>query len=168
MYTYCSSVTELCSTLWPHGPQHTRLPCPSLSPRVWSNSCPLSQWSYLTILSSDAPFSPCLQSFPSSGSFSSGFIVLHCRHILYKCICVCSFALQFIKVLSHAAVCHSSIRWLGAGYPLHILLYICCCSVTWLCLTLCNPLNCSMPGCSLFYCLPEFGQTHVHWVSEAI
>ena len=35
------------STLWPHGLQHTRLPCPPLSPRVCSNSCPLSWWCYL-------------------------------------------------------------------------------------------------------------------------
>ena len=41
---------------WPHELQHTRLPCPSPSPRICSNSCPLSQWDYLTILSSVAPF----------------------------------------------------------------------------------------------------------------
>ena len=55
-------------SLQPHELQHTRLPCPSLSPRVCSNSCPLSQWFYLTIYSSVAPFSFCLQSFPASGS----------------------------------------------------------------------------------------------------
>ena len=57
------------SSLWPHGLQHARLPCPSLSPRVCSNSYPLSQWCYLTISSSTALFSFCLQSFPASGSF---------------------------------------------------------------------------------------------------
>ena len=56
------------NSLWPHGLQHTRLPCPSPSPRVCSNSCPLSQWYHLTITSSVVPFS-CLQSFPASGSF---------------------------------------------------------------------------------------------------
>ena len=55
--------------LQPHGLQHARLPCRSLSPGVCSNSCPLSQWCYLTISSSAAPFSFCLQSFPASGSF---------------------------------------------------------------------------------------------------
>ena len=40
---------------WPHGPQHTRLPCPSLSARVCLNSCPLSQWCYLTVSSSASP-----------------------------------------------------------------------------------------------------------------
>ena len=56
-------------SLWPHGLQHTRLLCPPLSPRVCSNSCPLSRWCYLTISSSVVPFSSCLQSFPASGSF---------------------------------------------------------------------------------------------------
>ena len=55
--------------LWPHGPRHAKLPCPSLSPKVCSNSCPFSQWCHPTISSSVAPFSSCLQSFPASGSF---------------------------------------------------------------------------------------------------
>ena len=55
-------------SLWPHGSQHTRLPCPSLSPRVCSNSRALSQWCHPTISSSVTPFSyP--QSFRASGSF---------------------------------------------------------------------------------------------------
>ena len=57
-------------SLGPHGLQHCRLPCPSLSPRVCSDSCPLSQWCYLTSSSSVTPFTICLQSFPASGSFS--------------------------------------------------------------------------------------------------
>ena len=52
-----------------HGLQHARLPCPSLTPRPCSNSCPLSWWSHPTISSSVIPFSSCLQSFPASGSF---------------------------------------------------------------------------------------------------
>ena len=56
------------NSLWPHGLQHTRLPCPSLSPRVCSDSCALSQWCHLTISSSVIPFSH-LQYFPASGSF---------------------------------------------------------------------------------------------------
>ena len=56
-------------SLRPHGLQHARLPCPSLSPRVCSNSRPLSQWCHPTISSSAAPFSSCLQSFPASGFF---------------------------------------------------------------------------------------------------
>ena len=56
-------------SLQPHGLLHTRLPCPSLSPGVCSNSCPLCQWCHPTISSSVAPFSSHLQSFPASGSF---------------------------------------------------------------------------------------------------
>ena len=58
----------MANSLWPHGLQHARLPCTSLSPRVCSDSSPLSQWCYLTIWSSATPFSFCLQSFPESGS----------------------------------------------------------------------------------------------------
>ena len=56
-------------SLRPHGLQHARLPCPSPSPRVYSNSCPLSQWWHPTISSSVVPFSSHLQSFSVSGSF---------------------------------------------------------------------------------------------------
>ena len=53
----------------PHGLQHARLPCSSLSPRVCWNSCPLSRWCHPTIASSFSPFSSCPQSLPASGSF---------------------------------------------------------------------------------------------------
>ena len=56
------------NSLEPHGLQHTRPPCPSATPGVYSNSCPLSRWCHPTISSSAVPFS-CLQSFPASGSF---------------------------------------------------------------------------------------------------
>ena len=49
---YCCSVTKLYPTLWPHGLQHARLPCPSLSPGVHSDSCPVSQWCHSTMSSS--------------------------------------------------------------------------------------------------------------------
>ena len=64
-----SSVTQSCLILWLHGLQLTRLPCPSPTPEVYSNSCPSSRWCHPTISSSVAPFSSCLQSFPESGSF---------------------------------------------------------------------------------------------------
>ena len=56
-------------SLWPHGLQHARPPCPSPIPGVYSDSCPLSWWCHPTISSSVVPFSSCLQSFPASGSF---------------------------------------------------------------------------------------------------
>ena len=67
-----SSVQFSCSvmsnSLWPHGLQHTRPPCPSPTPGVYSNSCPSSWWCHPTISSSVVPFYSCLQSFPASGS----------------------------------------------------------------------------------------------------
>ena len=56
-------------SLWLRGVQHTRPPCPSLTPGVHSNSCPLSQWCHPAIPSSVIPFSSCPQSLPASGSF---------------------------------------------------------------------------------------------------
>ena len=60
---------EMSHSLWPHELQHARPPCPSSTPRVYSNSCPLSQWCHPTISSSVVPFSSSFQSFPASGSF---------------------------------------------------------------------------------------------------
>ena len=69
------SPSVVSNSLWPHGLQHVRLPRPSLTPRFYSNSCPLSGWCHPTISSSVVPFS-CLQSLPASGSFPmSGLFV---------------------------------------------------------------------------------------------
>ena len=57
------------NSLQPHWLQHTRLPCPSVSPRACSNSCPLRWWCHSTSSSSVASFSSCFQSLPASGSF---------------------------------------------------------------------------------------------------
>ena len=62
----CSVVSD---SLKPHGQQHARLPCPSPSPRVFSDSCRLSWWCHPTISSSVTPFPSCPQSFPASESF---------------------------------------------------------------------------------------------------
>ena len=56
-------------SLRPHEPQHARPPCPSPTPGVHPNPCPLSRWCHPTISSSVVPFSSCPQSFPASGSF---------------------------------------------------------------------------------------------------
>ena len=63
------SHSVLSNSLQPHGLQHSRLPCPSPTPRVYSNLCPLSWWCHPTISSSVVPFSSCLQCFWASGSF---------------------------------------------------------------------------------------------------
>ena len=57
------------NSLQPHESHHARPPCPSPTPRVYSNSCPLSWWCHPAISSSVVPFSSCPQSFPASGSF---------------------------------------------------------------------------------------------------
>ena len=62
------------NTLRPHGLQHTRPPCPLLTPGAYSNLCPLSLWYCPTISSSVVPFSSCLQSFPSSGYFQMSWL----------------------------------------------------------------------------------------------
>ena len=63
------------NSLQPHGLQHTRPPCPSPIPGVYSNPCPLSRWCHPTISSSVVPFSSCPQSLPASGSFTMSQIL---------------------------------------------------------------------------------------------
>ena len=69
----CFSVQFSCSvvsdSLRPHESQHARPPCPSQTPRVYSDLCPLNQWCHPAISSSVVPFSSCPQSLPASGSF---------------------------------------------------------------------------------------------------
>ena len=69
MLLLSSSHSVISDSFRPHVLQHARLPCPSQSPGVCLNSCPLSQWCHPTISSSVIPFSSSLQSFPASGSF---------------------------------------------------------------------------------------------------
>ena len=63
------SSSVMSNSLWPHGMQHARLPCPSPSPGACTNICPLSRWCHPTISSSVVPFSSCLPSFPASVPF---------------------------------------------------------------------------------------------------
>ena len=63
------SCSDVSNSLWSHEPQHARPHCPSPTPRVHPNPCPLSQWCHPTISSSLIPFSSCLQSLPASRSF---------------------------------------------------------------------------------------------------
>ena len=67
----CSIMSD---SLWPQGLQHTRLPSPSLSARICSNSCPSSRWCHPTIPFSVVPFSSCPQSLPASGAFPMSWL----------------------------------------------------------------------------------------------
>ena len=64
-----NSVAQSCLTLQPHEPQHTRPPCPSPTPGVYSNSCSSSRWCHSAISSSVVPFSSCLQPSQHQGLF---------------------------------------------------------------------------------------------------
>ena len=69
MYSVQFSHSVMSDSLWLHGPQHFRPPCPLPAPGVYPNSCWLSWWCHPTISSSVVPLSSCSQSFPASGSF---------------------------------------------------------------------------------------------------
>ena len=71
----CCSATQS-DSLRPHGLQHTRLHCPSLSPGVCSNSCPLSRWCHPNISSSVISFSSCPQSFPAWPSYPMSWLFI--------------------------------------------------------------------------------------------
>ena len=77
-----------------HGLQHARLPCPSPKLGAWWNSCPLTRWCHPTISSSVAPFSPCLQSFPTSGSFLMSqlfeFSSVQFSSVTQSCLTLCN------------------------------------------------------------------------------
>ena len=68
-YSVQFSFSVVSDSLWPHELQHARPPCPSPTPRVYPNSCPLSWWCHPAISSSVVPFSSCPQCLPASGSF---------------------------------------------------------------------------------------------------
>ena len=77
LYWFQFSHSVMSDALWPHGLQHARLPCPSPTPRIYSNSCPLHQWYYPTISPSVVPFFP-PSIFPRIRVFSNES-VLHIR-----------------------------------------------------------------------------------------
>ena len=122
----------------PHELQHTRLPYPSLSPRVCSNSCPLSWWCHPTISSSVIPFSSCPQSLPASGSFLMSQLFASCDQSIEASASASVLPIQFSSVQSLS------------------------------CVRLFDPVNCSTPGLPVHHQLLEFTQTHIHRVSDAI
>ena len=176
------------NSLPPHGVHHTRLPCPSSSPGVCSNSCPLSQWCHPTISSSFILFLSCLQSFLTSGSllmsqlFTSGdqSIGASLQHGPFKWI----FRLDFLSDWLVWSPCSSRDSQESSPTPqfkninssafshLYVFLYSLhksqFSSVAQLCPTLCDPMDHSTPGFPIHHQLPELTQTHVHRVGDAI
>ena len=159
----------------------------SLSSTIWvcSSSCPLSQWCHPTILSSITPFSSCPQPFPASVfsnelafpirwpkywsySFSispsneySGLISFRTDWFdLFAVLGILKILLQHHR--SKPSVLQRSVFFM---FQLAIIQFS---SVTQSCLTLCNPMDCSTSGLPVHHQLPEFTQTHVHWVSDPI
>ena len=99
------SLSVVSDSLWPHGLQHVRPPCPTPTPGVYSNSCPSSRWCHPTISSSVVPFSSRLQSFPASGSIPSES-VLHIRWPKYW-----SFSFNISPSNEHSGLI--SLGWTG-------------------------------------------------------
>ena len=122
----------------PHELQHARLPCPSVSPRVCTNSWPLSQCCHPAISSSVAPFSSCLQSFPASGSFpvsqlfASGGQVLELQHQSFQWIFRVDFLSDWLDLLAVLGPLKSllqhhsskaSILWRSAFFVVQLVIY---------------------------------------------
>ena len=101
------SCSVMSSSVWPHGLQYDKLPCPSTAPGVYSNSCLLSWWCHPIILSSVISFSSCLQSFPASGVFSNES-ALHIRQPKY-----CSFNFSICLSNEYSVLISSRMDWLA-------------------------------------------------------
>ena len=101
-----SSVAQSCPTLWSHESQHARPPCPSPTPGVYSNSCPLSWWCHPAISSSLVPFSSCSPIPPSIRVFSSES-TLHMRWPKYW-----SFSFNISPSIEHPGLISFRMDWL--------------------------------------------------------
>ena len=151
-------------SFWPHVLQHFRLPCPSLSPRVCSNSCP---WVSVAIQLSH----PLMPTSPPAFNLSE-------HHGLFQWVSASLQGAKFTGV--SASVFPMNIQgWfplgltglistLFKGFSAFQIRSDQIRSVAQLCPTLCDPMNCSTPGLPVHHQLPEFTETHVHRVSDAI
>ena len=139
------------NSLRPHGLQHARLPCPSLTPGACSNSCPLSQWCHQTISSSVVPVSSLLQSVPPLGSFAvSQFF---------------TSGSQSIGVSASASVLSMNIQdWFPLGLDWLDLLAV---QGTLKSLPQCHSSKASILQCSAF-CMVQLTSTHDYWKTIAL
>ena len=129
-------------SLWPRGLQHVRLPCPSLFPGVCSSSYPLSWWCHPTISVLCHPF------------------------LLLPSIFLPPFAFSLLIHIHECSTMYCTLNILCVY--IYVCVYCCCCSVAKSRLTLCDPVDCRTGGFIVLHYLPEFAQTHVHRVRDAI
>ena len=132
------SLSVMSDSFWPHGLQHTRPSCPSSTPRACSNSCPLSQWCHPTISSSVIPF-PHPQSSPASGSFQMSQLFTSGD----QSIGISASISVLPKNIQDWLINKGPLIWKGP-WP-----YSCWCLVAKSHLTLCNPMDCNLPGFSV-------------------
>ena len=166
------SHSVLSDSLLPHESQHARPPCPSPTPGVYSNLCPLSRWCHPGISSSVIPFSSCPQSLPASGSFPMSQLFTWGGQSIGVSASFSSAQIQpypvplsvVLKLFFQCTETRLVLLTLGflLFHPVHFV------SVTQSCTTLCDPMDCSMPGFPVHHQLPELTQTHVHQVGDAI
>ena len=142
----CSVVSN---SLWPHGLQHARLPCPSLTPGTCANLCPSSQWCHPTISSSFVPFSSYLQSFPASGSFQYINCIIWVRSVFSTyfvcwqiCLLICIlnswFLFQFFVFPLVNNCLFSHCNYIYMCVYIYIYIYIVDTSLSSYCLKLCR------------------------------
>ena len=172
------SLSIMSNPLRSQGLQHTRLPCPSLSHGVWSNSCPLNQWCHPTISSSVFSFSSCRQYFPAPGSFPKSQLLASSGQSIRASATVLPMNIQgwfpleltgFISLESKGlSRVFSSTAVLEHQFFFTLFFFQNCLSVTKSCPALCNPKVCSTVGFSVLHYLLDFSQSHVHWISDAI
>ena len=101
------SHSVMSESLWPHESQHASPPCPSPTPRVYSNSYPSSRWCLPAISSSVNPFSSCPQSLQESGSFPMSQLTLCIRWSKYL-----SFSLSISPSNEHPGLISFRMDWL--------------------------------------------------------
>ena len=208
------SVLVMSDILRPHGLLYARLPCPSLSPRVCSDSCSLSWLFHPTISFSFTHFSSCLQSFPASVFHNHKNLTKMIKWTTVLCNLMNLWAIPCratqdrwvtaessdktwsteegnSKPFQHSCLENpmNSMKRIAWSYVIQCLAFrgtnklfsavaalfniptaisIQFSSVAQSCLTLCDPINCSMPGLPVHHQLPEFTQTHIPWVSDVI
>ena len=153
-----SSVAQTCPTLWPHGLQHARPPCPSPPPWVYSNSCPSSRWCHPTTSSSVVLIIKGMQiKTTNANHFTLARIAIIKKPTDNRCWRGCGekgsllhfrsdcelvqLLWRFLKKLKIEIPYDSAVPLLGIGY--------CCCAVIKSCPTCCDPIGFSPPGCSV-------------------